>query len=116
MSKSINVAVCQINPILGNFNFNLEKISSSYLEAVEKGADLVVFPEMATTGYPPQDLLNNNSFIDKNISSLDNFSKIVTIPCIIGFVDSVDGKNYNAAAICKDGKVAFKYHKIHLPN
>lgn len=116
MSKSINVAVCQINPILGNFNFNLEKISSSYLEAVEKGADLVVFPEMATTGYPPQDLLNSNSFIDKNISSLDNFSKIVTIPCIIGFVDSVDGKNYNAAAICKDGKVAFKYHKIHLPN
>ena len=116
MSQDINVAVCQINPILGDFNNNLKKISSNYLEAVKKGADVVIFPEMSITGYPPQDLLSNNKFIKKNLSSLNDFSKIVTIPCVVGFVDSVNGKNYNAAAICQNGNIAFKYHKIHLPN
>jgi len=116
VSQAINVAVCQINPTLGSFKTNLEKISSSYLDAIKDGADLVIFPEMSITGYPPQDLLSNNRFIEKNISSLKDLSKIVTVPCIVGFVDRVDGKNFNAAAICQDGKVAFKYHKIHLPN
>ena len=116
MSQDINVAVCQINPILGDFNNNLKKISSNYLEAVKKGADIVIFPEMSITGYPPQDLLSNNKFIKKNLSSINDFSKIVTIPCVVGFVDSVNGKNYNAAAICQNGNIAFKYHKIHLPN
>ena len=116
MSKALNVAICQINPVLGSFENNLKKIATNYEEAVKKGADLVVFPEMSITGYPPQDLLSNNKFVDQNIHCLENLSKMVTVPCIFGFVDSVDGNKYNAAAVCQDGKIVYKYHKIHLPN
>ena len=116
MSKALNVAICQINPVLGSFENNLKKIATNYEEAVKKGADLVVFPEMSITGYPPQDLLSNNKFVNQNIHCLENLSKMVTVPCIFGFVDSVDGNKYNAAAVCQDGKIVYKYHKIHLPN
>jgi len=116
VSKALNVAICQINPVLGSFENNLKKIATNYEEAVKKGADLVVFPEMSITGYPPQDLLNNNKFVNQNIHCLENLSKMVTVPCIFGFVDSVDGNKYNAAAVCQDGKIVYKYHKIHLPN
>tara|TARA_A100001015_G_scaffold80309_1_gene89013 strand:- start:1191 stop:2774 length:1584 start_codon:yes stop_codon:yes gene_type:complete len=116
VSKALNVAICQINPVLGSFENNLKKIATNYEEAVKKGADLVVFPEMSITGYPPQDLLSNNKFVDQNIHCLENLSKMVTVPCIFGFVDSVDGNKYNAAAVCQDGKIVYKYHKIHLPN
>ena len=116
MSKALNVAICQINPVLGSFENNLKKIATNYEEAVKKGVDLVVFPEMSITGYPPQDLLSSNKFVDQNIHCLENLSKMVTVPCIFGFVDSVDGNKYNAAAVCQDGKIVYKYHKIHLPN
>tara|TARA_Y100000992_G_scaffold197180_1_gene134189 strand:+ start:1948 stop:3531 length:1584 start_codon:yes stop_codon:yes gene_type:complete len=116
VSKALNVAICQINPVLGSFENNLKKIATNYEEAVKKGADLVVFPEMSITGYPPQDLLSNNKFVNQNIHCLENLSKMVTVPCIFGFVDSVDGNKYNAAAVCQDGKIVYKYHKIHLPN
>ena len=116
MSKALNVAICQINPVLGSFENNLKKIATNYEEAVKKGADLVVFPEMSITGYPPQDLLSNNKFVDQNIHCLENLSKMVTVPCIFGFVDSVNGNKYNAAAVCQNGKIVYKYHKIHLPN
>lgn len=116
MSQKLNVAICQINPTLGDFEKNIYNISSNYNQALEEGANLVIFPEMAITGYPPQDLLNNQNFINQNINSLKNFSKQVTVPCIIGFVDFDNGKKFNAAAICQDGKIISKYHKIHLPN
>jgi Predicted amidohydrolase len=76
----------------------------------------VIFPEMSITGYPPQDLLNNQNFINENIVSLEKFSRNVTVPCIVGFVDFDNDKRFNAAAICQDGKIISKYHKIHLPN
>ena len=116
MSKALNVAVCQINPTLGNFQKNIDIISTNYRNAVEKGADLVVFPEMSITGYPPQDLLNNKEFINQNISYLNELSKSITIPCILGYVDFEGNKKFNAAAVCQDGKIVYKYHKIHLPN
>ncbi len=116
MSKALNVAICQINPTLGSFENNLNKITNNYEQAIKKGADLVVFPEMSITGYPPQDLLSNNKFVDHNINCLEKLSKMVTVPCIFGFVDSVDGNKYNAAAVCQNGKIVYKYHKIHLPN
>ena len=81
MSKALNVAVCQINPTLGNFQKNIDIISKNYKSAVEKGADLVVFPEMSLTGYPPQDLLNNKEFITETLlthKSADIKKKIIT--------------------------------------
>ena len=83
MSKALNVAVCQVNPTLGNFQKNIDIISKNYKYAVEKGEDLVVYPEMSITGYPPQDLLNNKEFISQNISCLNELSKSTTIPCIL---------------------------------
>ena len=62
MSQKLNVAICQINPTLGDFEKNIDNISSNYEQALEEGANLVIFPEMAITGYPPQDLLNNQNF------------------------------------------------------
>ncbi len=71
---------------------------------------------MVITGYPPQDLLFSNTFIEKNLEVLDKFSKKVSSPCIVGFVDEKDGKLFNAAALCQDGKISNIYHKILLPN
>ena len=116
MSKALNVAVCQVNPTLGNFQKNIDIISKNYKYAVENGADLVVFPEMSITGYPPQDLLNSKEFISQNISCLNELAKLTTIPCILGYVDFEDNKKFNAAAVCQDGEIVYKYHKIHLPN
>ena len=114
MSKALNVAVCQVNPTLGNFQKNIDIISKNYKYAVEKGADLVVFPEMSITGYPPQDLLNNKEFISQNISCLNELTKSTTIPCIFGYVDFEDNKKFNAAAVCQDGEIVYKYYKIAL--
>jgi NAD+ synthase (glutamine-hydrolysing) len=116
VSQALNVAVCQINPTLGSFKSNIEKISLSYKNAIDNGADLVVFPEMSITGYPPQDLLSNNQFIKRNLECLNQFSSGVTKPCILGFVDYKSGKKFNSAAVCHDGEIVYKYDKIHLPN
>jgi len=116
LSKTIKIATCQINPILGNFDYNYKKLIDSYNKAIDRGADLIVFPEMITTGYPPQDLLFSNSFVEKNLEVLNNFSKQVSSPCVLGFVDKKDGKLFNAAAVCENGKIVKIYHKILLPN
>ena len=59
----MKIALCQINPILGSFNYNQKLIDKNYHAALESRADLVVFPEMSITGYPPQDLLFQRDFI-----------------------------------------------------
>ena len=62
----MKIALCQINPILGSFTYNKKLIEKNYNTALENGADLIVFPEMSITGYPPQDLLLQKDFIKKN--------------------------------------------------
>ncbi|OUX63967.1 MAG: hypothetical protein CBE34_00315 [bacterium TMED274] len=116
LSKSIKVGICQINPKLGNFDYNYQKLLENYNEALDKGANLVVFPEMVTTGYPPQDLLFSKSFVKKNLEVINNFSKKVSSPCIVGFIDEKNGNLFNAAAVCEEGKIVKVYHKILLPN
>ena len=63
----MKIALCQINPILGSFTFNQKLIEKNYHEALKSNADLVIFPEMSITGYPPQDLLWKKDFITKKI-------------------------------------------------
>ena len=113
---NINAAICQINPTLGDFENNYNKILDFYQKSLNQNADLVIFPEMSTTGYPPQDLLFSEKFIQENLKILNEFSKKVTKPCILGFVNKEKGKLYNAAAVCENGKIVKIYHKIHLPN
>ena len=97
---NINAAICQINPTLGDFENNYNKILDFYQKSLNQNADLVIFPEMSTTGYPPQDLLFSEKFIQENLKILNEFSKKVTKPCILGFVNKDKGKLYNAAAVC----------------
>jgi len=115
MSQQIKIGLCQINPTLGDFDYNYNKILDSYNEALKQNCELIVFPEMAVTGYPPQDLLLSDKFIDKNLSTLNNFVRNVSKTCIVGFVNRKDGKLFNSAAICRDGEIVKVYNKILLP-
>src|SRR5262249_54761486 len=95
---------------------NAQKIIDSIDRARDAGADLVTVPELALTGYPPEDLLLKPQFIDANLSALDQIvSRTRDITAIIGFVDRTDDI-FNAAAIAQNGKLVTAYHKIYLPN
>lgn len=108
--------MAQINPTVGALAENAEKILEFTDKARAAEADLVVFPELALTGYPPEDLLLKSRFIDGNIEWLGKISrKIRGITAIVGFVDSEEDI-YNAAAVIHKGTVVSVYHKMFLPN
>jgi len=111
----MKIALCQINPTVGNFNAIRESITQYYKKAIDQGAGLVVFPEMVTTGYPPQDLLWENGFINKNSKLVESIAKDSSVPIIFGFVRSVDNKLFNSAALCAKGFHHGTYDKILLP-
>ena len=118
MAPSLRIALCQLNTTVGDLDGNVACILSALSEAGSQGAQLAVFPELAITGYPPEDLLLKPGFVDDGLEAL---SKVVaaTNGCaaLVGFVDrDDDGKLYNAAALCRDGSVEAVYRKFHLPN
>ena len=118
MSDLLRIAMAQINSSVGDFEGNKRKIIDCIDQAKSIKADIIAFPELAITGYPPQDLLFNTKFIEANLEVLDG---IVTesndITSIIGFVDKDQNDNiYNSAAIISDKTLQGVYHKIHLPN
>ncbi|MCX8153579.1 MAG: hypothetical protein N3E52_04005 [Candidatus Bathyarchaeota archaeon] len=103
----MKVAMAQINPAVGDLEGNMEKIMKFTVDAKRSNADLVAFPELAITGYPPQDLLLEKTFVESNKKLLLEFIKEndVDIAGIIGFVD-YKGKNlYNAAAVFRHKKL-----------
>jgi len=111
----MKVSICQINPVLGDLDYNFSIIKKNYEEAISKGSQLVIFPELAITGYPPQDLLYDSSFIERNLAILENIASFATVPLIVGFVRKSDFL-HNSAALCENGKVVQTYDKILLPN
>jgi len=111
----MKIALCQINTTVGNYDFNKEKILNYYSKAIKLNADIVVLPELTITGYPPQDLLLENGFVDDNLATLNEIATQSTIPMIIGFVRKENGRLYNSAALCQDGKIVDIYDKILLP-
>ena len=118
MSDLLRIAMAQINSSVGDFEGNKRKIIDCIDQAKSIKTDIIAFPELAITGYPPQDLLFNTKFIETNLEVLDG---IVTesndITAIIGFVDKDQNDNiYNSAAIISDKTLQGVYHKIHLPN
>ena len=118
MSDLLRIAMAQINSSVGDFEVNKRKIIDCIDQAKSIKADIIAFPELAITGYPPQDLLFNTKFIETNLEVLN---EIVTesnnITAIIGFVDKDQNDNiYNSAAIISDKTLQGVYHKIHLPN
>ena len=114
--KNIRIALAQINPTVGDLSGNSKKIISYIKKARKIKADIIAFPELAVTGYPPEDLLLKPHFVQDNIEALHRIkSATEDITSVIGFVDSDDGI-YNAAAVISNGKLIDIYHKKHLPN
>ena len=116
----MKICLAQINPTIGAFKQNIGKICKSINTAREKGADLVIFPEMSVVGYPPKDLLELSGFVDSNLKALEEVKNSVTgISAIVGFVDrnvAQRGKAlYNAAAHIKNRKIVSRHYKSLLP-
>ncbi|MBI5969463.1 MAG: NAD+ synthase [Deltaproteobacteria bacterium] len=116
MRRTLRLALGQINCTVGDLPGNARKILKVIGQAQKMGADLVAFPELALTGYPPEDLLLNSSFIRDNLKALKSLVRSTRgITAIVGFVDMNDDI-YNAAALLHDGELAGIYHKFYLPN
>ena len=114
--RSLRIALAQINPTIGDFEGNTSKILSCIKKAKKVGVQLVAFPELAITGYPPEDLLLKTKFIEDNLDALKKIQKNVgDITVIVGFVDRKDDI-YNAAAIIYNKRLIDTYHKMYLPN
>ena len=116
----MKIALAQINQTVGDFQNNIEKICLTIDHARSKNADLVVFPELAITGYPPKDFLDIPAFVDENLKALEKITRSVSgISAIIGFVDKnkrPHGKLvHNAAAFIQDKKIISIHHKSLLP-
>lgn len=114
--RMLRIGMAQINTTVGDLEGNTTKIIQ-YIERAQKlGVELVTFPELAITGYPPEDLLLMPRFIQENLDCLERVIRATSGLCaIVGFVDRKDDI-YNAAAIIHDGALAGVYHKIYLPN
>ena len=111
----MKIALCQINPTVGAINQNKKSIFDWYHRAVDIGADLVVFPELSLIGYPPQDLLLRNRFIENAKNALDEIAQKSTIPIILGNTMMEDNKLYNCAFFCEKGEIISHYKKRLLP-
>ena len=139
----LRLALCQLDTVVGDIDGNVERVLAELARAEEQGADLVAFPELALTGYPPEDLLLKPAFVADNLAAVERVA-LATSGCaaVVGFVDvttdSGDGPGLatpvggapwreaavrgaprqlrNAVAVCSDGRVAAVYHKRLLPN
>ncbi|UCC95342.1 MAG: NAD+ synthase [Candidatus Omnitrophota bacterium] len=111
------IGLAQINPCVGDLEGNRQKIISFVKMAKRKRLDLLVFPELALVGYPPEDLLLKPHFIDKNVRFLKSIgAQAKGIDIILGFVDKKNDAIYNSCVYFEDGKIKDIYHKIYLPN
>jgi NAD+ synthase (glutamine-hydrolysing) len=114
--KTLRLALAQINPTVGDLEGNTEKIVHCIRRAEEHSAEIVAFPELSVTGYPPEDLLLKPQFIKDNIDALKKIKEEVwDITAIVGFVDRKDDI-YNAAAVLHNKSIVDIYHKMYLPN
>jgi NAD+ synthase (glutamine-hydrolysing) len=117
MVKSWRVAVAQINCTVGDLKGNCAKIIEYTKKAKDSGVDIVTFPELAITGYPPEDLLLKPKFIEDNIAALREVARSITdVVAVVGFVDRENGSLYNAASVMYDAEIKGVYRKTLLPN
>src|SRR5512139_320846 len=103
--KTVRIALCQINPTVGDLAGNAERILHFIAEASRFNPRIIVFPELTITGYPPEDLLLKPEFINSNLRTLQALrEKVGEVAVIVGFVDRVDDI-HNAAAVLYNGQV-----------
>jgi len=119
MPRVVRVALAQNNLIVGDLSGNVERARRRLEQAQEKGADLIVFPELSVTGYPPEDLLLKKDFVNSAADAIDelataasNITALVGYPMITADTNSL----HNTAAVLINGKIAAPYRKYHLPN
>jgi NAD+ synthase (glutamine-hydrolysing) len=114
---ALRIALAQMNSRVGDFDYNTNKIKSHLKQARKMGADVILFPELAVTGYPPEDLLLKDSFLKQSHKALE---KIVThtrgLTAIVGFAEKRGNAIYNSAALLFDGKHVGTCRKMLLPN
>jgi len=114
--RRFRVALAQLNSTVGDLEGNVARIRAGLDQARTLGCRLVAFPELAITGYPPEDLLFKSAFIEANLRALADVARAATgLTAVVGFVDKRDDI-FNAAAVLHDGAVAGVYHKQYLPN
>jgi len=114
----VRIALGQVDTTVGDLPGNVDLLTAWASRATEADADVVVFPELAITGYPPEDLVLRPAFVDDNLIALDALAANTTGGCsiVVGFVDRSDRGIHNAAALVGGGEVVARYHKIKLPN
>jgi NAD+ synthase (glutamine-hydrolysing) len=111
------VAAAQINPVVGDVDGNAERVLEAYEAAAAEGCDLVVFPELTVTGYPPEDLLLKPAFVAAAAEMIAKLAaRTGACAAVIGFPEPVGDQLYNAAAVCAQGRVLGVYRKQLLPN
>jgi NAD+ synthase (glutamine-hydrolysing) len=109
-------ALAQLNPTVGDLDANLALLAAVYDRADAAGCDIVAFPELSVTGYPPEDLVLKSGFVEDNLELLSKFAaRTRRCAAVVGFVDH-DRDLYNAAAVCANGEILGRYHKRLLPN
>jgi NAD+ synthase (glutamine-hydrolysing) len=115
----MKIGFAQLNPTVGDLRGNFEKIAGAYDQLARAGADIVIAPELAVTGYPPQDLVFKSRFVPENLAVLDQLQKRLNKPALlVGFVDRNEGRGkpfHNAAALLQAGEPLQKTHKSLLP-
>lgn len=114
----VRIAIGQLNLTVGDLDANVATMGVATSRATEQGADLVCFPELALTGYPPEDLVLRRDFVDDNLRALTDLARTAQgmAAVLTGFVDRTRAGLHNAAAVLHGGGVIARYHKIQLPN
>src|SRR5260221_3257220 len=116
----MRIGLLQLNATVGAFDKNRARLEEAYREAVAKGAELVLAPELFLCGYPPRDLLQREDFVEVNLAAVGETAKGVgDIPLCVGFVDRNPEKPgrglRNSAAVLQNGKIIWRTHKSLLP-
>ena len=115
--KSFKIAIAQFSPHVGNLDANTQKMIDLANQAKKDKADLIIFPELSTLGYPAEDLLIRPSLVKRTKAAFEKLTEVKDIVMVFGFVNHTeDGQRYNSAAVMKDGAVLGVYNKQVLPN
>lgn len=117
----MKIAICQINTIVGDINYNKAKIIDGYKRGVVDKVDLVIFPELSLVGYPPLDLVEKKEFRQAVVKAAEEIaSSTSSVGLIFGSITEDDDKIgtdiHNSAILCYGGKIQFIQHKTLIPN
>ena len=111
----MKIGICQVNPTVGAINKNKHLVLDNYNKSISLGAELVVFPELILSGYPPQDLLFRKQFLAKAAEALDEIANHSSVPIILGSTLVENNELFNCSFLCEKGKILGFYKKILLP-